>query len=398
MHTNINSSKKYVILYIVTDLTTGGAQMMLYNLLCHTDKLRFQPVVVSLMDRGTFGDRIESLGIPVYTVGMKHGIPTPTAFWQLIRTVHQLKPDLIQGWMYHGNLAAQLASLFYWQKIPILWSIHHSLSSLASERKMTVAIIKFCANLSKCINQVIFVSQISKAQHEEQGYCSENSCVIPNGFDTSLFKPSVAARLEIRSELGLQENAFLIGLIGRFHPMKDHANFLKAAALLLKKNPNKHFILAGKNVDSNNHILLQLIHDLGIINHVHLLGERRDIPRLTAALDIVSLSSAYGEAFPLVIGEAMSCGVPCVVTSIGDSAWIVGDTGRFVPPRSADALANAWQELIDLGVERRQILGKAARKRIIESFSLETVVSQYEKLYERFLMKTNNNSEVQNNA
>ena len=383
MNTQTNS-RKIKLLHIITGLSTGGAEMMLYKLLSRLDRERFEPSVISLMDSGTIGDRIEALGIPVYTLGMKQGgMPTPAAIGRLIRTVRQLKPDLIQGWMYHGNLAAQFASLFSSHKIPVLWSIHNSLYSLAFEKKITQAIIRFSSIISLYTNQIVFVSKNSKLHHEALGYFSENSCIIPNGFDTSLFKPSIEARRTIRAELGLPEDSFLIGLIARYHPMKDHANFLQAAALLLKDYPNVQFILAGNGVDEKNPTLCQLIHELGIAERIHLLGERQDIPRLTAALDLAS-SSSYTEAFPNVIGEAMSCGVPCAVTDVGDSAWIVGNVGRAVPPRDSGALANAWKELIELDTEGRKALGKAARVRIIESFSLNSVVARYESLYETF--------------
>ncbi|ARV62585.1 glycoside hydrolase [Nostocales cyanobacterium HT-58-2] len=392
MYVNLNSRKGLVTLHIITGLSVGGAERMLYNLLSKIDRLCFEPIVVSLMDRGTLGDRIEALGIPVYTIGMKPGMPTPAVIWRLLHTVHHLKPALIQGWMYHGNLAAHLASFFSFNKIPVLWSIHHSITSLKSEKRMTAEIIKLSAIISKFTDQIIYVSYNSKRQHEAINYCRDQSCVIPNGFDTSLFQPSFEARLSLRSELGLPNESFLIGLIGRYHPMKDHANFLRASALLLKNFPNIHFVLAGSKVEQQNPILYQLIQDLGIFNQVHLLGERSDMPCLIAALDIVTSASAYGEAFPLVIGEAMSCGVPCVVTDVGDSAQLVGNTGSVVPPQNSEALANAWQELILLGVEGKEALGKAARTRIIESFSLETVVAQYEKLYERVLAKKFNST------
>jgi len=380
-----NSPKKISLLYITTDLTTGGAERMLYNLLSKIDRLRFEPVVVSLMDRGTWGDRIENLGIPVYTINLNQGKPTVDAIWRLMRYVHHLKPNLIQGWMYHGNLAAQLANVFLWGKIPVFWSIHHSINSLNQEKRMTVAIINFCAVISKFTNKIIFVSKNSQIQHEAIGYSSSHSCVTPNGFDTLVFQPSSTAKLSVRAELGLAKECLLIGLIGRYHPMKDHPNFMRAAALLAAKNPDVHFILAGTELDSKNQGLLQLIQELGLINQIHLLGERHDIPRITAALDILTLASAYGEAFPLVVGEAMACGVPCVVTDVGDSAWLVGNTGRVVPPRNSEALASAWQELLVLNSESRNALGDAARTRIIDNFSLDFVVDQYESLYESAL-------------
>lgn len=386
MNTVSNSSKK-VVLYVITGLYTGGGERMLYNLLSKINRDRFSPVVLSLLDRGTWGDRIEALGVPVHTIDMKRGKPTTTAFWRLTQIVSQIEPDLIQGWMYHGNLAAQVAAVFNHKKIPVLWSIHNSADSLVSENKMTEAVIKFGAWISKYPAKVAFVSRTSKLQHEALGYSFSNSCVIPNGFDTSVFTPSSEARLSVRFELKLPDNSFIIGLICRYHPMKDHANFIQAAALLLKNYPAVHFILAGTEVNSENHNLQNVIKHLEICHHIHLLGERKDIPRLTAALDISTSASAYGEAFPMVVGEAMSCGVPCVVTDVGDSGWIVGKTGRVVPPRNPEALVNAWKELIERSSEGRETLGKAARQRIIENFSLDSVVDQYEKLYEGVQLK-----------
>ena len=371
------------IVYIITDVSIGGAQMMLYKLLSRMSRERFTPVVVSLMGQGTVGDRIEALDIPVYTIEMKSGKPTPASIWRLIRTVRQLKPDLIQGWMYHGNLAGQLTRGFVPKPVPVLWSVRNSLYSLGYEKSITETLIQLCAKLSYLPNKVIYNSKISAKQHEKVGYCTDKSVVIPNGFETEIFTPSEEAVSYVRRELAIPLNTLLIGLIGRYHPVKDHPTFLQAAALLLKNYPDLtvQFVLSGAEVDCDNQSLCGLVKELGLVDRIHLLGERQDIPRLTAALDIASCSS-YTEAFPNVIGEAMSCGVPCVVTDVGDSAWIVGNTGRVVPPRNPEALANAWKELIDQGAEGREVLGKAARARIIEYFSIDSVVAQYESLYE----------------
>jgi glycosyltransferase involved in cell wall biosynthesis len=309
-------------------------------------------------------------------------LATPTILWRLIHTINMLKPDLIQGWMYHGNLAAQIVSIFYSQKIPVFWNIQHSVYSLAYEKRMTANIIKLCALLSRFSSKIIYVSKIGRLQHEGLGYCVDKGCVIPNAADTSLFVPSIEARLAVRKELSLPDQTFLIGLICRYHPMKDHANFLQAAAILLKDYPDVHFILVGTDVDRKNQELHQLIQKLGIANRIHLLGERQDIAQLTAALDIAASASAYGEAFPLIVAEAMSAGVPCTVTDVGDSGWVIDKTGKVVPPRNPEALAHAWKELIAIGVEGREILGKAARARAIEHCALDSIVTKYEALYE----------------
>ncbi|NDJ17883.1 glycosyltransferase [Myxacorys almedinensis] len=377
------------VVYIITDLFAGGAETMLYKLLSKMNREQFSPVVISLMDRGTWGDYIESLGIPVYTIGMTPGsIPTPAALWRLLRTLHHLEPDLIQGWMYHGNLAAQIAGLALLGKIPVLWNVQNSIYSLTLEKPMTAAVIRASALLSKLPSQIVYVSRLAKSQHEALGYCEKPGCIVPNAADPVQFVPSVAARTSVRAELNLPEHTLLIGLICRFHPMKDHRNFLHAAALLLRDEPDAHFLLVGHEVDLENAVLVQTIQDLGLGDRVHLLGERRDIPRLTAALDIATSASAYGEAFPMILGEAMAAEVPCVATDVGDAGWIVGHTGKIVPPSNPSAIAHAWTEMIGLGAVGRKALGKAARERVLEQFSLDAVVAQYEALYQTVLSQT----------
>lgn len=374
-------------MHIINDLSIGGAEMMLYKLLAETDRTRFAPVVISLMHHAALRQRIEALGIEVHTTKMRPGLPSPMGLWRLVRLMRSINPDLIFGWMYHSCIAAHLGKLFSSRRSPILWSIHYSIDSLEKEKRLTALAIRVCAFLSKLPAQIVFVSRASQLQHSPLGYTLQNSCVIPNGIDVTEFAPSPEARSSVRSELGLPENAILIGMMGRYHPVKDHANFLRAAARLSKLHPHTQFLLIGRNVDTNNRELLASIQELGLAHHTHLLGERHDMPRLAAALDVFSLSSAYGESFPNVVGEAMACEVPCVVTDVGDTAWILGNTGRVVPPRDAVALADAWREMMDLGPGGRQDLGRQARSRVIENFTLGSVVARYDSLYEQVLTK-----------
>jgi glycosyltransferase involved in cell wall biosynthesis len=370
------------IVYLTTSLGMGGGQVMLYNLLSKLDRDRFEPIVISLMDQGIFGEQIEELGIPVHSGGMLIGKPSIASAKRIIDLIKQTQPDLIQGWMYHGNLAAQFFNFISGNKIPVLWSIHHSLHDLSSEKPLTQAIVRFGSWSSKHVSKVAYVSEKSKDQHQEIGYSQENGCIVPNGFDISKFQPSVEARQTFRQELGISNDTFLIGSLARYHPMKDHANLLKAAKILLTESPNTRFVLLGTDVDNENLALTSLIEELGIGDHVHLLGQRRDIPQITPALDLLTSSSAFGEAFPLVIGEAMACGIPCVVTDIGDSGWIVGDTGKAVPPKNPTALAQAWQEMINLEPTARAEKSQAARNRIVEKFALDSIVNQYENIYQ----------------
>jgi glycosyltransferase involved in cell wall biosynthesis len=173
----------------------------------------------------------------------------------------------------------------------------------------------------------------------------------------------------------------LVGLIGRFNPQKNHAGFFQAAGLLHRRLPTVRFLLAGKGIDEGNGELVRAMESAGIRSVTHLLGLRSDISRLMAALD-VQASSSFGEAFPNVLGEAMACGVPCAVTDVGDSAYIVGDTGKVVPAEDMAGLAAAMESLLLLPPVERQALGLRARSRVAENFEIGQVVKRYEAFYE----------------
>lgn len=367
------------ILYITTDLHGGGAEYMLLHLLSGLDREQFDPLVISLMDRGKVGDAIETLGVPVKTVDMKQGRPTLGAACKLMQLIRAAQPDLIQGWMYHSNLAAQLASGFV--RRPVCWCIHNSFESFAAEKPLTRLTIRLSARMSRLAAKIVFVSHASRVQHEQLGFAADRSCVIPNGIDLALFQPSDEARRAIREELGLRPDALLVGLMARYHPQKDHANFLRAAGLLARARNNVHFILAGEGVHAGNETLRELASVPELDGRIHMIGSRDDMPRLTAALDIASLSSAYGEALSLAMIEAMSSAVPCVVTDVGDNPRLVAETGEIVPPRDPVALAQGWTQLIDAGEERRRELGQSARRRVEEHYSLRSCVRRYQELY-----------------
>lgn len=377
------------IVYITTGLSRAGAEIMLYNLLSNINRDRFEPTVISLMDKGAIGEQIEKLSIPVHCAGMLEGKPSIASARRIIELIRKIQPDLIQGWMYHGNLAAQFFNFITGQKTPLLWSIHHSLHNISGEKPLTQAIIRVGSWTSKYINKVAYVSEKSLDQHLKIGYSKVNACLIPNGFDTDKFKPSSVVRQTFRHELNISDDTFLIGSLARYHPMKDQANFLKAAKILLADCPETKFVMIGINVDHENATLTSLIDKLGIVESIYLLGQRKDVPQITPALDILTTSSAFGEAFPMVVGEAMSCGVPCVVTDIGDTAWIVGNTGKVVPPKNSTALAKAWQEMISMDKSAREGLGKSARNRIMDKFSLDKIVDQYEHLYQSIVTEQN---------
>lgn len=372
------------ILHVITDLGLGGAEAMLLKLIAHHDRGRFTHVVISLMDLGVIGPRLQTAGIEVYTLDCQRGLPSWRAIRKLRDLARQLRPDIIQGWMYHGNLAAWLVRQFASGRPPLIWGIRQSLDRLSNEKWLTRGVILANAGLSRQTDAVVYNAQRSREQHQAIGMSGKTSLVIANGFDTHLFSPSATARAAVREELAIPNNALLVGLIGRFHPMKDHHGFLLAAAEVVRNhgnNSNVRFLMAGDGVDWENPLLDKWVKQLKLAEHMYLLGRRDDITRLTAALDIAVSASARNEGFANVIGEAMSCGVPCVVTDVGDSAWIVGDTGLVVPPGNPPKLAEALEALLGLSADVRQRMGMASRARAVAEFSIKQTTDRFEALY-----------------
>jgi len=334
-----------------------------------------------LKEKGKLSEDFESQNIMVYNVGGMGGISRILALIRSLKILREINPDIIQGWLVHGNLVAQIASFFLPYRLSILWNIRYTALPKGETKRSILFIIKLLSLLSFLPQKIVFNSKVGADDHCRMGYRRDKSCIIPNGFDTKLFSPSEKNRSSVRSELNISEEAVLIGLIGRFDPLKDHICFLKAGAKLLSNKREIFFLLAGREVDWQNRHLKQFIEKLGMSEKVFLLGERWDVHRITAAFDIAACSSV-AEGFPNVIGEAMSCGIPCVVTDVGDSAWLVGDSGMVVPPRNHVALCEAWLKMIELGSEKRRVLGEKARKRIEEHFSIQMIVKKYEQLYE----------------
>jgi len=373
------------ILYIISGLPTGGAEMMLYKLLSVIDRNIFEPVVISLTDYGSLGNNIKNLNIPVYKMEMNAGFPNPFKVWRFIKLIRKINPELIQGWMYHGNLAALLAKWALHNRGFLIWNIRHTPDDLKKEKRLTAWVIRLGAKFSSHPDGIIYNSNVSEQKHELLGYDNKNKSIIPNGFNCEQFKPFDNAKSKLCHSLGLKKDTLLIGLVARYHIMKDHVGFLHSAGKLNKTYPETHFILVGLGVDKNNHLLIKLIEDLKITKNVHLLGKRMDVDEITAGLDIACSSSSWGESFSNTIGEAMACGVLCIVTDVGDSAWIVGESGIVVKPGDEKAFTEAMITLIKMSPEERLGLGKLARNRIIKHFSLNLVVKQYEDKYQNLL-------------
>jgi glycosyltransferase involved in cell wall biosynthesis len=373
-------SDKVRIVHVINSFEFGGAEAMLCNLLLRTDLNRFEPVVVSLIDDLTVAGPILRAGIPIKVIGMKPGVPDPRAVLRLAGYFRKVQPHVVQAWMDHSNLIAGAAARLA-PPTRLVWGIHHSNHLPGVAKRSTLFTVSVCAFFSnRWPARIVVVSEHARGIYAAKGFADAKMVVIPNGFDTNHFKPDPEARRGVRAELGLSADTPLVGLLARYDPFKDHTTFIKAASELASRLPSVRFVLCGAGVTPENEELVRQIDSLGLHERTHLLGPRTDIARIHASLD-VCVSSSISEAFPLTIGEAMCSGVPCVATDAGDSALIVGQTGRIVPCSDAAALAEGIASVLELSSEARRRLGSAARERIIEHFELGAVTRRYEQLY-----------------
>jgi glycosyltransferase involved in cell wall biosynthesis len=368
------------VLFISSGLGVGGAETALERLIPHLQARRVVCEVASLGEIGEVGARMLSVGITVHALGMKPPKPSLRGLWRLFRLVRHFKPDVIQGWMYHGNIAAQLARLAAPRAV-VLGAIHQTLARPEMDPWTTRVVIRLDALLSHFAKRTIYVAHSAAEQHVARGYSKRAATVLPNGVDTRRFAPDPQIRQAMRSELGLSDGDFVIGTVGRFHPVKDQAGFLRAAIEVAQRFPQARFVMAGAGLDSENTALAPLAMHPALQGRLSMLGAREDVPRLMQALDLFVLSS-LSEGLPNVVAEAMSCGVPCLVTNVGDAAWMVAETGWVVAPNDAAALAAGMGEAIAVGLEQLAMRGKAARARMEAEMAIGAVALRYLALYQ----------------
>jgi glycosyltransferase involved in cell wall biosynthesis len=371
------------IVHVISGLLTGGAEMMLYKLLSATDRSRWEPWVVSLTNKGTMGERIESLGVNLITAGMSRGYPNPLLGLRCAFKINRLQPLILQSWMYHADILGALAEMIGGQS-SLVWSVRDDIHPSMS--RVTLATVRSCASLSRVYPDVIlFNSYTSLSHHKRLGYAPDRLRVIPNGFDTSVFSPDLSVRSRVRRELNIPDDETLIAMFARFMPgKKDHESFIRAAGLLCKDRPKVRFLLCGQGATLENPFIERWVRESGVAARFVFLGERSDVATLVKAVDVGTLLS-YFEGFPNVLGEMMSTGIPCVATDVGDCRRIVNTFGTIVPPGDYESVAAAWRSILDLPPERRIKLGEEARTFIVRNYSLRAVAEQYGQLHEELL-------------
>ena len=368
IHSSIPLKK---ITHIITGLERGGAERSLYNLLTNGLEGPFKNQVISLMSEGHYGPLLKQAGIPLTCLNMSRGqIFDLKAFWKLRAVLHKDSPDILQGWMYHGNLAASLGTLLCKKSVKLSWNIRLSLEIFPDMGPATRTGIKLSAWLSSWSKSIIYNSNRSRTQHRGIGFAKYHDHFIPNGFITEKWAPNEMTRKKVRHELSIPDNTRVIGYVGRGDEQKDLPNLFKAFEKISQKHSDTILIAVGLGLDKYK----------PSSERIKFLGQRSDVQDIMLSFDLLCLSSR-AEGFPNVIGEAMSSGLPCVTTDVGDASNIVAETGWVAPPRDSNQLASCLDAALTLTPEELKNLGNLARERIINNFSMISVKEKYITLY-----------------
>jgi glycosyltransferase involved in cell wall biosynthesis len=294
----------------------------------------------------------------------------------LFRVLDEEQPDVLYAFLPVANLLACLTRLRS-SKLKVTWGVRASDVDLACYDWLSRLTYRLERRFSHCPNLIIANSEAGRRYAVSRGFPdNDRFVVIPNGIDLEHFRPDASLREAVRAEWEVQPHETLVGIIARLDPMKDHPSFLEAAAKLAHRERGVRFVSVGAGPADYAAVLREQARGLGLDEKMIWAGPRGDLSAVYNALDLLVSSSAFGEGFSNVLGEAMACGVPCVATDVGDAREILGDSVAVIPPRNPEALvAGIVASLERLRLEGAS-LGAGLRQRIAENFSVGILVER----------------------
>ena len=360
------------VVFLVRSLEKGGAERQLVTLAKGLYKAGETVTVAVFYAGGELEPELEEAGIPICRLGKK-GRSDIFGFWgRLIRFLRHENMDVLYSHLPGANILAVVTKPLL-GNTRLAWRLAASYVDLSRYDQFTRWTYWLEARLSRFADLIVVNSRAGLKYAVKRGFPENRLTILPNGFDINWFRHDHEGRQRVRKEWGVPESSKLIGLVGRLDPMKDHPNFLQAAVKLTQKRNDVHFVCVGDGPAAYTKQIHELARRLGFDGRVIWAGMRDDMPAVHSAIDVGTCAS-YGEGFPNVVGEAMACGTPCVVTDVGDCDWIVGNTGVVVPAKNPNALVQGWQSLLSRLETEGAMLGKEARERIENQFSEHNLV------------------------
>lgn len=365
------------ILFLARSLDRGGAERQLVVLAKGLARCGHSVAVAVFFGGGAYESDLAGAGVRIIHLGKKGRWDVLPFLSRLVRLLRKERPVVLHGYLGVPNiLVAALRPLVPGTRV--VWGVRASDMDLSRYDWLSRLAYVLERRLARCADCIIANSHAGKRYAVANGFPGDKMVVIPNGIDTEYFQFDPEGRGRLRSAWGVGEHEILVGLVGRLDPMKDHPTFLEAASRNARECHDVRFVCVGGGPTAYVEALMQQAAGLGLTGQLIWAGARDDMPAVYSALDISSSSSSYGEGFSNTIAEAMACGVPCVVTDVGDSALIVGDTGGIIAPGDHGALADAIQRLTDLPPEQRREIGEACRARVVSEFGIDRLVQRTE--------------------
>lgn len=371
--------KTVTIFHIITGLNLGGAENTLKRIIDSKSGSNSEAVVISLTSLGVIGEYLRARGVSVHALGMS----SPTGFfitlWRLVQLIRKYRPAIVQTWMYHADLIGGLAACLA-GSCAIVWGVR--CTTIPQGRlSITYWLVRLCAALSHLIpDRIICCADSAKAAHIKLRYAENKMIVIPNGYDFSAFEYDEALRLKARIQLRINEQDVVIGVVGRFDPLKDFYNFVSASALVAERYKNVKFLMVGRGNEASNATLRGWIENVSLVDRFILVGQRTNVAHFLSAMDIFCLSSV-NEAFPNVVVEAMAMKLPCVVTRAGDAAIILDDEDYVAPVKDSVALANVLLKMCHLGPVARRSIGERNAEKVRNRYSIDVIRQKYVEAY-----------------
>jgi glycosyltransferase involved in cell wall biosynthesis len=360
---------------IIRSLDCGGAERQLLTLARALDKRRFEITILTFYSDGIFEEELQGSGVRLITLNKGGRWDLIRFSARLIGELKKFQPDVIHSYLDIPNIVTVLAKPFCFRSATV-WGIRSTNLDLNNCDWLHRVGFSFERRLAHFARHIIVNSRAGHSYLLSRGFPAEKLVMIPNGFDSQHFQPNAEARLKVRTELAVAHDQILIGLVARLDPIKDHRTFLRAAKLLSERCPRMRFVCVGTGPELYRQKLFKLAEEFALGDKVIWTGLRRDVADVYNALDVNVLCSIT-EGCPNVVGEAMACGIPCVVTDTGDAARIVGDTGFVCEARNPQALAATILKCI--GADRGT-LGINARRRIENQWNISRLIERTEKI------------------
>jgi glycosyltransferase involved in cell wall biosynthesis len=370
------------VLFLARTLKMGGAERQLVALARGLRRSGHDIALAVFYAGGEFEEELRLDGIQVHDLAKRGRWDSVGFLVRLCRLVRRERPDIVHSYLDSPNLVAAAVKRIF-PSLKVVWGIRSAMNDFGAQGWLSASSARLERLASPFIDGIITNSEAGRRRLLDAGFDCRHLAVIPNGIDCDRFRPDALGRERLREDWGVPAHDPVVGMVARLDPVKNHGNFLHAAAMASATRADIRFVCLGGGPSDYLRNLQQLADRLGLTSRLTWLGERRVTQSDYSALDVAVLSSDDGEGFPNVLAEAMACGRPVVATDSGDARSIVGDTGIIVPPRDPGALARGILALLERVRTSTQELSLAARRRIEAQYSLDALVSRTEQALER---------------